>query len=1203
MGKKAKVLVGLGVGGVVLMGAALAIAEWQLKPAQMTPRVNALLAEAGIGGSIGEVGAGLDGIFRASGIDLSLTDGTRVKAESVTGEAELLPLLGGKVRLATLEVKGVDVKQGHGGERGAGSEERGAGSEERGAGSEERGARSEERGARSEERGAGGEERGAGGEGLGLGRFAVGKLAAAGRVTLADGTELRFNARSEGIDFSKAAELRAGLAWTGFRVGGAETDPRADVAVSADFRRTLGDAGPAPAELAADLARLRVRLNLRDASALALGGPSVELDAEQGATGLAGKLLVKDAKGLAALEGEARLGESVEIRGKVNVATEDLGVLAPREAVARVRLRGEASATVDTEAAWSAETSLTATWPDLGAFSAAIPKGSRCEWKVELSAAGKPGETVVRSALVDGEGGFRLKISKPLVWRGGPLPADSSGAPVEISAGDAPLRALAPFLAAAGVVPVAGTWSGSAEIAFAGGEAVVSSPRALALAGMALEREGKAWLRDIDLVLPLRADRGGLSLENFQAGVGGRSLVSGSASVRPRTDGGWEADGRVRVDLGDLAGQPGWEDLPFERLRGTMVEVGAAATAPAGKAPVVSGGEGRISRGEATLLRLRQRAEITLGEPLPQGALAEARAEDLPLETVAALVPGLGLAGTLEKADVTIGSRSDGSWYVRSESGPLRFARAGVSWAGTPYLRDCELSTEIDLAFGERSVLKFEKTDLRSGGRTLASGGATVPLGGGWPTGEVTGELGAIAQQPFAGPLAQLAGGNYRLTVGPAAGGVGAELTLRDAGFRDRALRVNAARLRASARETADGDRIEGAFRLGAGGVSEGTFGMTRKVAGKATRWDAKVDLKTVVLEDLIGLAPPEEDPASAADPATIRPDAEPIWAGHTGTLEVRLGLGTLGELRAETVTLLATLDKDVAKVASLTGTVLGGTLVGEGTLAFNRTAARGPYVLAGNGRLAGADLAQVGKAIPGMEGNLEGKVDARLGAASWGQVMDRLGPNLALDISLDSAGGRARLPRSAAAISEQAGEIADIGLGVAALTAAFGKGRDAERAARVALVAQTLRELQKAVTDYRFSKLELRAARQPDGTLRVTRLETVGEALGFKLSGAISPRMGAGFADWPMDFAAELRGGGILGQNFTTLGYDAGLPTADGMRQGPAFAIGGTFNDIRTNLLDALRASPRAPADRTPPPPTQGAPTGPRLLPFPFGR
>jgi hypothetical protein len=1174
MGKKAKVLLGLGIGGVVLGALLIGIAEWQLRPAQLTPRVNALLKDAGLEGGIGSAGAGLGGSFSVSGVDVTLADGTRVRVDSLVGTAEILPLLSGKVHLRTLEVKGVDV---------AIATKRDA-----------RGTKEDQERRTKNEKEAG----------LGLGRFAVGKLAAAGRVEFADGTELRFNARSEGIDFTKAAELRAGLAWTGAKIGGAGTDPRADVVISAVFRRTPGDAGISTKELVADIERLRLRLNLRDASPLAVGGPSVELDAEQGAQGLAGKLLVRDAKGLAALEGEARLGTTMSVSGKVNLSTEDLGVATPAGASARVRLKGEMAATLTEDAVWTAETQLTATWPDLGLFSRTIPAGTRCDWRLQLAATGKPGEVVIRSALVEAEGGLMLKVTKPLTWRGGLLPVDSSGAPIELSAGDAPLRLLAPLLHAVGVVPVGGTWSGSAEISFAAGEAVVSSPRSLAITGLALEREGKDWIKGIDLTLPLRSDRGGLALDNFRAGVDGRSLVSGSASLRPISNGGWEADGRLRVDLGDLAGQPGWEDIPFERLKGTLAEVGAKVSALPGKAPVVSAGEGAIRRGEDVLLRLRQRADIAVGEALPQGALALAKAENLPLETLAALVPGLGLTGTLVSADLTIGSKSDGSWYVRSEVGPVTFARAGVSWAGTPYLHDCELSTEIDLSFSAKSVLRFEKTDLRSGGRTLATGGATVPLGGGWPTGEVTGELGAIALQPFAGPLAQLAGGNYRLTVGPAAeGGVGAELTLRDAGFRDRALRIGSARLQASARETALGDRIEGSFRLGAGGTSEGTFGVTRKIEGTVTRWDGKVDLRTIVLEDLIGLAPPEGDPAEDKDPGLLKPDTQPVWAGNVGTLEVRLGLGTLGELRAENLTLLATLDPEVAKVASLTGTVLGGTLVGEGKLDFSRTAARGPYVLSGLARLAGADLAQLAKALPGMEGNLEGKVDARVEAGSHGQVMDRLAPNLALSAALDSNGGRVRLPRSASAISEQAGEIADVGLGVAVLAAAFGKGKDAERAARVAVVAQTLRELQKAVTDYRFSKLEARLTRQPDGTLRVAKLESVGETLGFTLSGAVTPRMGAGFADWPLDFAAQVRGSGVLGQNFVTLGYDPGLPSADGLRQGPAFAISGTANDIKTNLLEALRVSPNAPGGRTPAPPTQGAPTGPGLLPFPFGR
>jgi len=110
MGKKAKVAAGLGICCALLLAAAVGVAEWQLRPAQLTPRVNSLLRDAGLGGSVAEAGAELGGSFRLAGIDLTLPDGTRLQAESLVGEAEILPLLGGKVRLASLEAKGLVLK-------------------------------------------------------------------------------------------------------------------------------------------------------------------------------------------------------------------------------------------------------------------------------------------------------------------------------------------------------------------------------------------------------------------------------------------------------------------------------------------------------------------------------------------------------------------------------------------------------------------------------------------------------------------------------------------------------------------------------------------------------------------------------------------------------------------------------------------------------------------------------------------------------------------------------------------------------------------------------------------------------------------------------------------------------------------------------------------------------------------------------------
>ena len=1167
MAKKALwVGVGISVAGLVAVG----YAEWRLRGDQLTPLVNGLIADGGIGGSIARVEAKLGGTFTASGVDLTLPDGTSAKAESVSGDLAVLALLGGKVRIESVEAKGIDVAVG------AKKDEK---------------VREETKADEKE-------------KGLGLGRFSVGKLAAAGRVRLADGTDLRFNARSDGIDFTDKAELRAGLAWGGRAVlGKTETDPRADVILAADFARTLGDAGLGLDALAADLRRLSLRVSLRDAGPLALGGPSLDLRAEQGTNGLAGTLQVKDAKGATALDGAVTLGAANELRAKVDLATGELGLLTPADKSGIVRAKGELRAAWSGAGTWSGEARLTADWPDLSAFSPRLPAGERATWTAELAAKGDASAAELTTAAIAGPGGVSLRVTKPLIWKGGPLPADSSGGAVTIAASDAPLGALAPLMAPTGIVPVGGTWGGSLEIAFAGGEAVVTSLRALAATDVTLERDGKPWLAGIDVTLPLRADRKGLSLDGFEVGMGGRRLVGGSAAVRPLDGGGWEADARLEVDLGDLAGQPGWETLPLDRLRGMKVLATGKARAEAGKAPVITDGAATIARGATTLLRLAQRAPVTLGEPLPQGPLASAKAENLPLETLAALVPGLGIGGTLERADLTIGARSDGSWYVRSEVGPVTFARTSVSWDGSPYLRDCDLGTEIDLVFGARSELRFAKTDLRCKGRTLAAGSATIPLGGGWPTGEITGELGALATQPFAAGLGQVAGGSYRATLAPSAdGGVTAEVTVRDAGFRDRALRINRARLGATLSTEGDARRIKGGFLLGAGGETAGDFDVTFRDEAGSTRWQAKVDAREIVLEDLLGLAPPEEDPATAPGAAATRPDQRPAWHGNVGTAEIRVGKASLGELRASDLVLNAVLEPEAARVTSLTGTVVGGALAAEARVTFNRAQARGPYVLNAMGKLAAADLPSLGKALPGMAGNLEGKVDGRVLALSWGPTLGDLAGNLTAELALDSKGGRARLPAALSATADKAGEVADTVAGIAALGAMFGKGRDAERAAQAAVSISALRELQKAASDFRFDLLEVRAQRLADGTVKVSKAEARGPDLGIRVAGQLSMLPGLEAADWPFRLAADVRGGGKLGEHLVTLGFDPGAPTADGLRQGPAFDVEGTANEWRTNLIEALRNGPRRAQEPAPRSPTQGAPTGPGGF-LPFGR
>lgn len=1165
MGRTARILLWTCCTVALLVVAAVVYIDLQLEASRLGPRVSALLLDAGINGSFNRIEGSIDGTFSADGIDLTLADGTRVRAEFIRGDLDVLRLATGNVRLANLEGKGLDVVVATPTQTAA------------------QPATPEVPEAARD---------------LGLGRFSTGPLALSGKVQLADGTLLRFNLRSEGIDPSGDLELRAGLAWPGRIIGTTATDPRAEVVATATFARTLGAHGTSWRALADDIAKLRLRLNTRDAGALAAGGPQLELDAASGPSGLEGKLITRDAKGLAALDGTFALGESLALKGKVNLSTADLGILTPSQRTQLCRVRGEVAVGV-TPRGWQVTGDLAAVWDDLSVFSRRIATGTRCEWKARLAAQGDAAGWSIDTALVEGPGGVTLRVNKPLRWRTGALPADSSGVPIEIAASDAPLTALAPFLAPTGLVPVGGTWSVGAEIAFAEGEAILTCPRAASVNGLEVERDGAPLLAHLNLTLPLRADRGGIAIQGFQGGVDGRTLVSGDTSVRPGENGAWQADVRLHLDLGDLAGQPGWESIPFDRLRGITVDLLGNVAAKAGAAPVVTASSAAIRKGSIELLALRQRTPIHLDGALPTGALFEAKAVDLPLESVSALVPGLGLTGTLARAELTLGARTDGSWYVRSEAGPIRFADTGVAWAGTPYLEHCDLTTEIDLSFGASSVLRFEKTDLRSQGRTLATGSATVPLGKGWPTATIQGELGALATQPFARALGQIAAGNYQASLAPkGAGAIACELTVRDAGFRDRALRIGLARLTASLDQDGAASTVTGTFKIGATGNSEGAFRVRTETIGALRRWDAKVDIAELALDDILGLTPPEEDPATKARP-NLTADRQPIWAGNAGTLELNLTKGGLGDLAVRDLKLLASVEGDTAKLTSLVGKVMGGTLAGDGTLVFNRVTSGGPYALTSVLSIANLELAQIASLVPTMRGNADGKAHARIGALARAPNLEQIVHNLALDLSLDATDGAIRMPKSAATISKKVGSMADIGIGVAAITAALGKGRNAEVANRVAIQGTALREMQKAAEDYRYSKLEVRAQRLADGSLKLSRAIVRGETLSLVAEGKLTALPGTEMLDWPLDITAQLRGNGSLGDCFRQLGYDDGTPTADGQRQGPWFKVGGSINHVQTNLLDALLMPPDPTGGTTPTPeaPRRGTNLGDRLL------
>ena len=97
----------------LLAGGGLFWVDSQLRAEPLGARVKGLLADAGIQGGITKIEAELDGRFTAEGIDLTLPDGLRFKAASVTGDLGVGASLFGTYTLEKCEAKGLELDLSH----------------------------------------------------------------------------------------------------------------------------------------------------------------------------------------------------------------------------------------------------------------------------------------------------------------------------------------------------------------------------------------------------------------------------------------------------------------------------------------------------------------------------------------------------------------------------------------------------------------------------------------------------------------------------------------------------------------------------------------------------------------------------------------------------------------------------------------------------------------------------------------------------------------------------------------------------------------------------------------------------------------------------------------------------------------------------------------------------------------------------------
>ena len=1144
----------------VVLGATLFWVESQLRPEPLGARIKTILADAKIKGGIARVEASLDGKFSAEGIDLTLPDGTKIAAAAIKGEAQVISIIKGTYALRSLEIKTLDVDL-----------------------SERKPATKTAAEAASAPKTI-------------LPPVVLGPYAVSGRIKLADGTLLRFSVRGDEFDTRGKADFRAGIAWPGFAVGKQMTDPRGEITLKADFRRPLGADGVGLDDLIADVGSLRLELAAKDASPIAAGSVGFVLDAAStaGKPGVhfTGTLSDSANRPAVKLSGDHLAGRTT-VTAQLDVDPTRFGILSQQ--LPDVRLSGNANGELE-GSRWQASADLKALWSDLSKFSKSLAKNSRSEWKLAANAQSTANGFAVNSLAITGNG-VTIAIPQTLTWKGGLLPENANDATMTIAANDADLMALNPFLAAADIIATAGRWTGEASISFKDGKPAVTSIRTHSLRGVTLERGGKALMREIDAELPIKSEDGAISLAPFSLGCAAGNIATGSLTLRPGADGAWSAVANVNVGIVELASQPNWEDLPVDKLKGIRVSAQTTVERASGKAPVVSSADARIFRQGLNLLSLKLRQPLALDGSKPTGVLVEASARDLPLESLSAVVPGLKLTGDLKRADLVAGFSREGL-FVRTEGAPLSFTRTSVIWTGKLWVKDCDLAASLDLVVGEKStIIGFNQAELKNRSRILGSGDIKLGLGDAGTTLKLEGDLGALAEQPFAGPLNIVTGGQYRATADRSqTGEINVTLQVREVGLKQSEGRIKTAALAGNYVPAANGLSAEGSFKLQATHLSGGKFTLTQKTTGAKTDWQAVVAIDNVDVDDFLSLLPKSEEDISV-NGAPPKPDRMPFWTNQSGSLQLTIGTARAYGISAEKVVVRADAEEKAIRLTQLSGKLADGNLSGRGQLAFQPSISNGPYSLSATVSLNQFEFGSVAQAFPSVKEFLQGRADATAGLTSLCGTPGELVGKLQIDTQLSSKGGRIRAfgdkSSSMSLSANKAGDIGETLGGLAMIAGALSKNQQqGEKIAKIGAAMTAAAKLQKAVADFQYSSATIKATRLASGTIKLESADIRNEVLHLTAKGGITVDPKTGFTDWPMLFSTQMRGAGEYAQYFQALGFGIGPSPTDGFTDGPGVNVSGSLNQVKTDLVEKLQQAVdnvRSAANARPDNPTQG--------------
>jgi hypothetical protein len=291
----------------------------------------------------------------------------------------------------------------------------------------------------------------------------------------------------------------------------------------------------------------------------------------------------------------------------------------------------------------------------------------------------------------------------------------------------------------------------------------------------------------------------------------------------------------------------------------------------------VAAAEARIFRQGRNLLALKLRQPFHRRRA-STGVLVEATARDLPLESLAAVVPGLKLSGDLTRADLVAGYSREGLFdpdrrrAARVRPHQRQLGRQTVGEGMRPRRRTGHPDRRTLDDHRLRPSLLEEPTPRprrrRHQGRARRSRHDAPSAGG--------------PRRPGRTAVRRPAGRRHRRPLprqrGPAQDGeIKVSLEVSEVGLRQSEGRITQATVTGRYVPKADGLDAEGGFRLQAAHLSAGKFTLTQRTKGAKTDWQAKVTVDNIDVDDILSLLPKKDETIAEAPTTQPAPDKTPF--------------------------------------------------------------------------------------------------------------------------------------------------------------------------------------------------------------------------------------------------------------------------------------------------------------------------------------